>query len=78
MVAGSLQPGLLFRRCLEGKVPGVTENDALMWLERAASRPGTEQLTKEWVSCDPDLDSIRRHPRFDRVVSSLREGGKKP
>lgn len=58
--------------------PGFDRDEALKWLERAASRPGTEQLTVEWVRRDPDLTSLRSSARFDRVVASLRhenEGG---
>jgi hypothetical protein len=40
--------------------PGV----AISWLERAVTRPGVEQLSREWLDKDPDLSSLRGLARY--------------
>jgi tetratricopeptide (TPR) repeat protein len=46
-------------------------DQAMEWLERCLARPGVDQLTFEWAQADPDLATLRYHPRFDRFCSQL-------
>jgi hypothetical protein len=46
-------------------------DDALLWLEAALERPGSGQMAGGWLEKDPDLENIRKTPRFDWVVGQL-------
>ena len=51
--------------------------DAIWWLEVALNRPGVEALGGAWLAKDPDLDSLRSHPRYlllcDRFTTQAKE-----
>jgi hypothetical protein len=46
-------------------------DEALGWLETALARPNSEQLTRGWLETDPDLTSLRQHPRFTSLLRAL-------
>ncbi len=46
---------------------------ALRALEQALTRPGSHQLTREWANADPDLQTLRSIPRFERFCAQLKE-----
>ena len=41
-------------------------DDAMRLLEQCLVRPGVHQLKAEWVTKDPDLQTLQGWPRFDR------------
>ena len=51
--------------------PGAEPDKAMTWLERALARPGTDQLTTEWLQSDPDLKSLAGVPRFISLQAAL-------
>ena len=48
-----------------------TAEAAIGWLETAVERPNSHQLTRSWVTTDPDLQSLRRDVRFQQLVDNL-------
>jgi hypothetical protein len=54
--------------------PKVLREGAMERLERLLLRPKVEQLTREWVIVDPDLEALRANdimPRFERFLDRL-------
>jgi hypothetical protein len=46
-------------------------DQALDLLDGLVRRPHAEQLTRDWVQADPDLDALRPNARFQRFVDRL-------
>jgi peptidoglycan hydrolase-like protein with peptidoglycan-binding domain len=56
-------------RAQQGQV--TRAEDALTRLEAAIERPGSHQLTREWVEADPDLKPLAGLPRFRAFARAL-------
>ena len=50
---------------------GAEPDVAVTWLERALARPGTDQLTTDWLRKDPDLKSLERVSSFVSLQAAL-------
>ncbi|UJP39432.1 hypothetical protein [Cellulomonas palmilytica] len=49
----------------------VNRDRALEWLETVLERPGSTQMALDWLRADPDLASVRDHPRFAWVCAQV-------
>jgi hypothetical protein len=62
---GYVQPFTL----VEAYVSLGRDDEALVWLQKAASAHDIEVV---FIKVDPRLDRLRKNPRFEEIVSSLR------
>jgi len=48
-------------------------DEALTWLETALEKPGSGQITCNWLNADPDLKMMRGTPRFTWILEQISE-----
>jgi hypothetical protein len=47
--------------------------ESLTWLETALEKPGSGEITCNWLKADPDLDTIRDERRFTWILEQISE-----